>query len=164
MTAEEPGVYPLHHPSDILPVMRSFAEQAIRTIDIFSQQLVPVLYGDDEFVSLLSALARRGPQTKVRILVRDPRQLYGRDHPLVVLAQRLPSHIQLRTCLEDNPETQMGFFCVDATHLVHFLDEPNLGGYARHGARAESRQLLGEFEHLWTYGSKVDSNLSRLSL
>lgn len=161
---ESTDVLSLSHPSDILPVMRGFAAEASRTLDIFSHQLVRSLYTDDELVSAMSNLARRGPQSKIRILVRDPRPLYGGNHPLVSLAQRLPSHVLLRVYIEGAADDQMGFFCADSAHLVHFLDEPNLSGYARRNGKAESRHLLAEFQHVWQYGSRTDLNLLRLSI
>lgn len=157
-------VHPLEHPSDVLPFLREFAAAALRHIDIFSHQLALPIYGDSELIEAISQFARRGAHTKVRILVRDTRPLQGSDHPLLRLAQRLPSHIAIRAYLEGAQDEQMGFFCADTTHLVHYLDEPHLKGYARRNARAESRHLLAEFEHLWVYGSKADLNLRRLSL
>lgn len=154
----------LEHPSDVLPLMREFAGLAQRSIDIFSHQLNPALYDDAELVDVISALARRGPQTQIRILVRDPRPLYGCDRPLLTLAQRLPSHMQIRAYTEGASDPRLGFFCADGEHLIHFADEPALTGFARREARAESRQLRDEFEHLWIYGSREDANLRRLSL
>lgn len=154
----------LEHPSDVRPLMREFAGLAQRSIDIFSHQLNPALYDDAELVDVISALARRGPQTQIRILVRDPRPLYGCDRPLLTLTQRLPSHMQIRAYTEGASDPRLGFFCADAEHLIHFADEPALTGFARREARAESRQLLDEFEHLWIYGSREDANLRRLSL
>ncbi len=165
MSAEtDDQVYPLEHPSDILVFMREFAADALRSLDIFSHQLSPSIYGDPELTESISQFARRGAQTKVRILVRDTRPLYGADHPLVRLAQRLPSHVHIRAYTEGASDSQLGFFCTDAANLVHFVDEPNLSGYARRNARAESRQLLTEFDNLWVYGSRTDTNLRRLSL
>lgn len=163
-TEADDQVHPLLHPSDTLVFMREFAATALRRLDIFSHQLTPSLYGDTELTELISQLARRGPQTQVRILVRDPRPLYGTDHALVRLAQRLPSHVHIRAYTEGTSDSLLGFFCADAAHLVHFLDEPNLSGYARRNARAESRHLLTEFERLWVYGSRTDANLRRLTL
>lgn len=164
MDLHDNHVHPFHHPSDILPFMREFAATATRSIDIFSYQLARGLYEDKELLDAVSQLARRGAQARVRILVRDARSLQGNDHSLLTLVQRLPSRMELRVYAEGSPETQMGFFCVDAANLVHFLDEANLSGYARREARAEARQLLGEFDHLWLYGSRTDVNLRRLSL
>lgn len=154
----------LEHPSDVLPLMREFAGLAQRSIDIFSHQLNPVIYDDTELVDAISALARRGPQTHIRILVRDPRPLYGCERQLLKLVQRLPSRMQIRAYTEGASDPRFGFFCADTEHLIHFADEPALTGFARLGARAESRQLLDEFEHLWIYGSREDENLRRLSL
>lgn len=157
-------VHQLQHPSDALMFMREFAETALRSLTIFSHQLSSAIYDDGELAESISQLARRGPQTQVRILVRDTKPLYGADHPLVRLAQRLPSHVRIRAYTEGASDALMGFFCADATNLVHFLDESNLSGYARRNARAESRHLLTEFDNLWIYGSRADANLRRLAL
>lgn len=162
--SEHNDVIPLTHPSDVLPLLREFAGLAQRTIDIFSHQLNPALYDDAPLIDHLSNLARRGHQARVRVLVRDPRSLYGCDRPLLTLIQRLPSHMHIRVYTDGASGAHLGFFCVDAEHLVHFADEPAMTGFARRGARAESRQLLTEFEHLWLYGSRQDDNLRRLSL
>lgn len=163
-SSKDNPVVRLEHPSDVLPLMREFAGLAQRSIDIFSHQLNPALYDDAELVDVISALARRGPQTQIRILVRDPRPLYGCDRPLLTLTQRLPSHMQIRAYTEGASDPRLGFFCADAEHLIHFADEPALTGFAHRQARAESRQLLDEFERLWIYGSQEDANLRRLSL
>jgi hypothetical protein len=163
-TEADDQVHPLQHPSDALLFMREFASAALRNVDIFSHQLTASIYGDVELTESISHLARRGAQTQVRILVRDTKPLYGTDHPLVRLAQRLPSHVHIRAYTEGASNALMGFFCTDAANLVHFLDEPNLSGYARRNARAESRHLLTEFENLWVYGSRTDMNLRRLAL
>lgn len=163
-TEADESVQPLQHPSDALQFIREFAFSALRRVDIFSHQLSPGIYADAALIDAISQLARRGAQTQVRILVRDTKPLYGADHPLVRLAQRLPSHVHIKAYTEGANNAAMGFFCADASNLVHFLDEPNLSGYARRNARAESRHLLTEFEHLWLYGSRPDSNLRQLSL
>lgn len=160
----ETDVIRLEHPSDVLPLMREFAGMAQRSIDIFTHQLNPALYDDEQLLDSVSRLARRGPQTQIRILIRDPRPLYGNDRPILTLSRRLPSHIHLRVYTEGASDARFGFLCVDAEHLLHFTDEPALTGFARRGARAESRQRLDEFEHLWVYGSRQDTNLRQLSL
>ncbi len=157
-------IHQFEHPSDILPFMRDFVRSATRTLAVFSHQLTAALYDDPDLTAAISCLARRSVYSQVRLLVRDPRPLYGSDLPLLNLIQRLPSHMEIRAYLEGAADARSGYFIVDSQHLVHFTDEPALTGYACRYARAEARRLLDEFEHLWLYGSHQDENLRRLSL
>lgn len=136
-----------------------FATEANRSIDIFSHSLSPLIYGSQSIQAELSRLARRGRNSTIRILVRDTKPLNGVDHPLVSLAKRLPSSIQVKQYIEGAKDPDMGFFCVDGQHLVYFSDEANFEGFARRAAKAESKSFLEEFDYLWQNQSRRDPNL-----
>jgi hypothetical protein len=158
------AVIQLAHPSDVVPVMTHFATNGLRSVDIFSIDLNPSIYDDPELVAAISTIARRGKQSRLRILVRNPETLYGGNHGLVALARRLPSRVQIRVYTEGAKDRNLGFFCVDEQHLVYFMDESQWQGFARHDARAESAHALNEFEHLWLYGSVDDPNFRTLTI
>lgn len=157
-------VVPLAHPSEIAPVMMKFAMDGVRSVDIFSHSLSPAIYENSDLVTAISAIARRSRQSRVRILVRNPEPLHGRNRPLFNLVQRLPSRARIRVYTEGAKDPLLGFFCVDKKHLVYFNDETQWQGFARANARAESTHVLNEFEHLWLYGSFDDPNLRTLTL
>lgn len=161
---DEDQVHRFTGSADALGFLRQFADRAQRTIDIFSHQLSPYVFDDAEFVRGVSQLVRRSAQSQLRILVRDPRPLYGCDRPLLSLAMRLPTHSKIRVYTDGASSPNHGFVCCDQSALVYFADEPNWTGFARVNARAEARSLLEEFNTLWTYGSKSDPNLRRLTL
>lgn len=137
---------------------------ASTNLDILSHHLDKPLYAASPFVQAVSRLARRSPNSQVRILLRDSKPLQGSSHPLVLLAQRLPSRITLRTLQEatQNPET--AYVISDRRRLVYFNSEADMVGFANYQAAAESQHQLDEFEHLWHSYSVADPNLARLNL
>lgn len=163
-SADSDQVHRLQSPADVAEFMSEFAARATRTIDIFSHQLAAAVYDNEELVREISRVTRRSAQSKVRILVRDTRPLYGCDRALINLVMRLPSRAKLRHYTDGAMNPNYGFFCADQKHLVYLADEPNWSGFARAEAKAESRTALDEFNTLWTYGSRNDPNLRRLMI
>lgn len=157
-------VHRFDHRTEAEQWMLEFARRGSRNLDLFTHHLTPELYCADELVSAVSALARASASSKVRILVRDSKPLCGVDHGLVNLARRLPSHISIRTLIEDTAPANIAFFCIDEADLVFFNDEFSLQGFAREQARAESRHFLETFNHMWLNQSKTDANLRLLSI
>src|SRR5690606_36922138 len=125
----------------------------------FTQTLPTGFYADSQLVENLSSLARRNANSKIRIIVRDTRPLLSGSQPLVNLARRLPSSVEIRQYTEGATDPDHSFFCVDRCALVVFSDETIPIGFARKQARAESRKLLEEFNYLWNHGSRNDPNL-----
>lgn len=161
---EDDPVIRFEHPSDILKHMREFTQQGIRSLDIFSHNLSPILYNDQELMDAIVALIGYSPRTQIRILVRNSKHLHNTDCPLVTLARRVPSKVSIRVYKDGAKNPGMGFFCVDKKHLVYFNNEPTYQGFARKNAKPESKKSLDEFGHLWVYGSEEDENLRQLSL
>ena len=139
------------------------ALSARRTLEIFSDHLTPGLYSNEAFVDAVSALARSGSQAKIRILLRDSRPLHGTRHALVMLSQRLPSHIQLLTLTEDIAPPGIAYAIADATSVVYFNNESDTEGFLCHQAKPEAKNLLETFQPMWQGNTKEDPNLRKLS-
>ena len=71
----------------------SLARQASYSIDIFSQDLDAEIYDNKEFERSLFQLARKHPNTRIRILVQDSRKAAQNGHCLIRLAQSLTSSV-----------------------------------------------------------------------
>lgn len=143
---------------------KQITEAANRTLDILSHHLEKLLYADGGFVEAISGVARYSANSMVRILLRDSAPLNGANHPLVLLAQRLPSRVIIRTLTEQPQNQDMAYVITDRKRLVYFNDESELVGFACYQAAAEAAHQLNEFEHLWDRHSKSDPNLARLHL
>lgn len=72
-------------------------------VDILSSDLQPDLLDNEDVVRCLTALARRGPNTVIRIIVTDPKPIMERGHALWRLAKRLTTAISVRV-LREHPE------------------------------------------------------------
>ncbi len=160
----EPSVTRLQGPSECVTALRQLIEDGRRSLDILSDQLTPLLYTDAPLLEQISALARRSRQSKIRILVRDTRPLKGYSHGLVQLAQRLPSRMEIRGLTEMPKDPNMGYFLVDKQALVFFNSEADFMGFSNPNARAEARNLMTEFDHLWEHYGFTDPNLKVMSL
>ncbi len=134
-----------------------------RSAHILSTTLDPHLF-TAEVADKISKMARRHRRIKIKILVQDTSALGSHHHPVVDLAQRLPSSITLHK-LHAPPSTIIeGYTVVDQQHMVYFNDEKSLEGFATYRAGPESKTRLEEFTTLWEQHSTPDQNLSRLML
>ncbi|MFL0808934.1 MAG: GNAT family N-acetyltransferase [Agarilytica sp.] len=139
------------------------ATAASREVTIFSSALSDTVF-NKALAEALSRLARKHKQTRIRILVQNSKELIGSHHPFILLAQRLPSSINIHH-LKDAPTSyQTGFIVADRSQLVFFNDEANLEGFACYRARPESEKQIELFEQLWQFHSVEDPELRRLSL
>lgn len=80
-------------------------EATQRLLDIASPTLEPLLFDDEAVVESLTALARRGARTRIRLLIASDQPSAFENHRLVGLAQRLTTAVSLRV-LEHHPEWQ----------------------------------------------------------
>ena len=71
-----------------------------RHVDIVSPQLEPLLLDDDEVVAALVRLARRGRQTRIRVLVQELRPVIESGHRLLTLSRRLSTAMTVRVLQE----------------------------------------------------------------
>ena len=118
-----------------------------RHVDILSVDLAPLLLDDDSVISALTQLVRRGPRSRIRLLVsRLDGKMVG-SHTLVLLAKRLTSAIELRV-LDDHPEwpNATWVICDQAAGVV--VNTPKRLSRTITG-RAEAKIMSDQFERLW---------------
>jgi predicted GNAT family N-acyltransferase len=124
--------------------------EARRLLCIYSRDLEYNLYGHPEVVAALKQFAIQSLESSVQIIVQDTSMLRSQGHPLLELAQRLPSSFQIR--LPEEPEDLQypsAFIVNDRDgylfrqfgnrHEGHW--SPALPGY--------NRQLTEEFDRFW---------------
>ncbi|MFL0799850.1 MAG: GNAT family N-acetyltransferase [Agarilytica sp.] len=134
-----------------------------RTAYILSTALDPKVF-TTEVANKLSKMARSHHRVDIKILVQDTSSLGSNHHPIVDLAQRLPSSITLHKLHEPPYTISEGYAVVDQSFMVYFNDEKNVEGFATYRAGPESKTRLEEFTTLWEQHSAPDQNLSRLML
>lgn len=80
-----------------LKAVRTLANAARRDLLIYTRDLEPPVYADPGVLDALKAFAVSGRGGTIRILLQDPAAAQRQPHPLIALAQRLPSVVSLRT-------------------------------------------------------------------
>ena len=124
--------------------------EARRRLWIYTRDLDPLIYGEPEAMAALKALALRGEEDGIRILVQNPGAARECLHPLIALSQRLSSTFSLRL-----PDTE-----VDQQYPGAFLLNDR-GGYlfrplatrleftGSSWGPARQQQLLEYFKQVW---------------
>lgn len=120
-----------------------------RQISVLSKNLDPSIYGQSQFLDLLSKLARSGSQVEIKFLVKDFKPAIESGHPLIKLAQRLSSKIQLKKLTQEPENNDMGFIICDLRGLLYQNDETVYQGFANYNAAPEIKSLREEFHYLW---------------
>ena len=146
------------HPSRTVPfdsetdardaVVRVF-ERARRAVSISSANLNRALFGNDRVLQLISDFARRSRHVHVRVLVEDAKSIAHESHPLLELARRLPSKVEIRRLPDDCIPSRRTFVVADTTAvwIQPDLDE-YVGWYNMHD-RVEARRLSDEFAQVF---------------
>ena len=103
----------------------SLIQQARISIDIFSQDLDAELYNNMEIEQSMFNLARRHPNTRVRILVQDSRIAVSSGHRLIKLAQNLTSSVFINTPSGEFKTERCAFLVVDQLGILYRVSASN---------------------------------------
>ena len=134
-----------------------------RQIYVLSKNLDSNIYGQCQFLDLLSKFARSGSQVEVKFLVKDFKPAIESGHPLIKLAQRLSSKIQLKKMNQEPENNDMGFMICDLRGLLYQNDETVYQGFANYNAAPEIKGLKEEFNYLWER-AEVEKELQLLHI
>lgn len=125
--------------------------QSRRQVCIYSRELDRALYGNTVIVEALKQFAihhRNG--SGVQILIQDPSALHRQRHPVIELAQRLPSHFLIRSPIEAEDLQSLSAFVVnDCDGYLFRLQDNRYEGYWSPHLPARNRQLQEEFDNVW---------------
>jgi len=135
-------------------------DNGLKHVGIFSQQLNPVIFDNNQFVDALSKLARHSRASEIRIIVSDARSLIDNNHKVLALSHRLTSKISIRKLMIDPPDDKE-FMLVDYDKLWLQHKPEEMLGFANYAAAAEVKSLQDKFEDLWK-NSVDDSTLRQL--
>ena len=134
-----------------------------RQVYVLSKNLDAQIYGHDHFIEKLSQLARSGSPVEIQFLVKDFKPAIDSYHPLIKLAQRLSSKIQLKKLTQEPENNDMGFMICDLRGLIYKNDETVYQGFANYNAAPEIKSLREEFQYLWQR-AEVEKELNLLHI
>ncbi len=150
-------------PAEASALITLCASQGQKSLDIFTQQLDPALFGQESLLQEISRIARRHRLSRVRLLIQDTKGLHS-SQPLIQLSQKLPSKIHLRRLTEPTEAPTTGFCIADNQSMVFFNEESRYIGFYCQQASAEAKHALLEFQQLWQCYSEEDQELKALAL
>jgi len=140
------------------------AEGAKHRLWIYTRNLESALHEREPFLAELKRIALSGRAAEIRILIQRPDEMTHDRHPLVNLAQRMPSFIQVRSPVSDEDRLYPSAFVLNDTGGYFFRvlsGRPEGEGSTR--APGRQNELRGLFESIWQR-SEPDPESRRLSL
>ena len=141
----------------------SLARHSNRTIRIFSEQLDPRIYDNDDFCQAIYNLVIAHPHTKVLILIKETDGVVKHFHRLVEIFYKLTSHIEIRKLTQEIPTIHQEFMSGDVTSLLYLQDPKRYIGYLCLHTPLETKHLNEEFDALW-HRSQPDPQIRRLHI
>lgn len=139
------------------------SQQAHHSIDIFSRELDPPIYGAPEFVEAARHLILTGMRPRIRVIVSSPEAIVRRGHRLVETAMNLTSFFDLRKVGDEHRNINTSLFIADTTGYIRRLSAERYEGALNFNDRRQSQLFENEFEEMWAM-AVPDINLRRLSL
>ncbi len=136
----------------------SLAEQADYSIDIFTQDLDALLYDNEILEKRIADLARKHPNSRIRILVKNSSRAVRNSHRLIRLAQNLTSSVLVRKPSLIHQAEQCEFMVVDTIGVLHRVNtyqydyEASVNFYSPQRAR----KLESFFNEAWDYAEEDD--------
>ena len=123
---------------------------ARRQICVYSPDLELVMYGRPEIIEALKQFAINSGGGNVMIIVQDTMTARNQPHPLIDLAQRLPSVFSLRTPVEaDDLQYPSAYLINDRNGYLFRQQSSHYIGVWSPTLPSRNRQLMEEFERVW---------------
>ncbi len=152
----------LEHIDDFRHLSLQLAQNAKRTLAIFSDDLEAWLYDHDDFVTAVMALAQRSRHSEIRILLRETRPILEHGHRLLHACQRSPSKLQIRKLTASNDKLPC-FLLADDNGILFRPNSQIVQGIGYTDYRARAKQLQEQFELHWQSASQ-DADLRRMTV
>lgn len=141
----------------------ALAKQANRSLHIFSHDLDPMIYDNNEFVDAVRELAIGHSQAQLQIIIQDSRKIIENGHRIVELARRVSSRIFIRRTPPEMKSYSQAFLIADKTGVLYRTIGDRFEGYVNFDDRFECKNLLDFFATTWEH-SAPDPELRRLHI
>jgi len=136
--------------ADTQSALLQLISRARRQICIYSPDLEPVLYGQADIVQALKQFAIDSRGGNILIIVQDPLAVRSQPHPLIDLAQRLPSTFLLRTPVEaEDLQYPSAFLINDREGYLFRQRSSHYRGVWSSTLPSRNRQLYEQFDAIW---------------
>lgn len=133
-----------------LDAVRTLVHQGRREILVYSRELEPAVFAHPAIVDAFKGFAVAGRGARARFILQDPVQARRQPHPLLALAQRLPSVFEFRVP-QDPEELQYPsvYLANDADGYLFRLLGSRFEGDWSPALPGRNRQLREGFDRSW---------------
>lgn len=149
--------------NDVCAVVQSLAEQAQRSLLLYTDDLEPAVFDREPFLEAVSRLARSHKETHIRVLIQDSRHAVQQGHRLIELSRRLPSTIQFRRPAPEYRDFYQTFLLADDSGYLHRQHAGRFEGTANFHDPAQVADWKKYFLEVWER-SQPDAEIRRLHL
>lgn len=150
--------------NDCLKCVKTLIDLAQQQVYIIGQNLEADFYHHKSIYDHLVEIATHNRNSDIRLIAHDTRVATANGHYLILLAQKLPTFVQIR--ITTNPEHQKfseNWLIVDDMAFMRLKNPLLYEGYFDIDNKLECRSLTAEFLDIWEM-SQPDQNTRRLSL
>ena len=133
----------------------SLVKQARYSIDIFTQDMDAEIYNNEAFEQSIFELAKRHPNTKIRILAQDTGKAVQHGHRLIKLAQSITSSVFINNPSREYKSEQCAFLVVDKVGLLYRVTASNRNYKASTNFMSPHRagKLTDFFNEVWEHST-----------
>ena len=139
------------------------AAVAKRELVLFSRDLEPLLYDQQEFIAVVQALATRSRMSRIRIVCIDPGASVRAGNRIIALAQRFSSYIEVRRASRDHENLVDTYLVADDVALLYRPLCTRYEGFADLHSPLQAREKLRGFEDIWQQ-AEPDPEFRRLGI
>jgi predicted GNAT family N-acyltransferase len=139
------------------------ARQGQRSLNLFTPNLDPRVFDNEEFIEAVKKIALHNPRSRVNILILNPAEVVSRGHRIVELARKISSHIYIHRADSEDQHHVDTFMVVDNVGIIRRAHNDRFEGLAEFNNPGEARLLLKTFNEAWER-SQPEPELRRLHL
>jgi hypothetical protein len=131
----------------------SLVKQACYSIDIFTQDMDAEIYDNSEFERSIFNLAKRAPNTQIRILTHSTKNAIHQGHRLIRLAQSMTSSVFIHNPSREYKDEKCAFLVVDKKGILYRTNASNRNYKASTNFMAPQRagKLTEFFNEVWQH-------------
>lgn len=141
----------------------SLTQQSHSSVDIFTQDMEAEIYDNKIFEQSIFNLAKRHPNTQIRILAQDTKRAVQNGHCLIRLAQSLTSSVTIHNPSREHVDERINFMIADQTGLLYRTVSTRRSYHATANFKSPQRtlELTAFFNDIWQR-STPDSQTRRI--
>lgn len=133
------------------------------TLKIFSYDLESDLLDRPEIFETASKVARDSRNSRIHILVQSSTFASKNGHVLIRLAQKMPSHVQIRSTHKDYRHFSHSYTLADETTVMFRKSPESYIGTINFNDPIHARERHEKFDEIWGM-SEPDTSVRQLSL